>query len=202
MTELELPIGYDTHDVTLRLNDDDTADLAHRFPAGKIESEGTLLFDSVGLNAEIDTREVSQYTDFTVESEYFNSTAASKTTKEFLRVVLIADGVSWTGNPQNGDFERYGELDTSAWHGYITDSKETLKIQKNVTKPSQQRTHHTLKLQIEREFVAELFPSADCYVVTWRRQTGGALGSSGNEPSEQHTIDNLTVTEVVPETNE
>lgn len=200
MTELELPMQKHRHDVTMRLPDDpdagDTAELAHRFPASHIPDEGTILYDHVGLEAEIDAREVNEYTEFSTEGRSFNSSRASQNEVEYLRVVLVGDDDYWAVDPNDVEMTtRYGSLDSSAWTGYITDTAETIKVKRSSNGIDTHRSYSSLKIRIEREFV-EMYGSHDLYVVTWERSVGGSAGSRGNDPSSHHSISNLQVTEL------
>lgn len=200
MTELELPMQKHRHDVTMRLPDDpdtgDTAELAHRFPASHIPDEGTILYDHVDLETEIDAREVNSFTEFSTEGRSFNSTQASKDKVEYLRVVLVGDDDYWTVDPNDVEMAtRYGSLDSSAWTGYITDTAETIKVKRSSNGIDTHRSYSRLKIRIEREFV-EMYELHDLYVVTWERSVGGSAGSRGNDPSSHHTIKNLRVTEL------
>lgn len=202
MTEIELPMHRESHDVVLRIDYDDgepeTADLAHRYPEGEHPETGVVLRSVVGLDTEIETWGISEYVDVVTRSVVPDAGVSRPRRIEWLRLVRVGpDEVTeikpavLTMNPQNA--ENLTQRDGGEFDAHLSGSNE------HVLLKYCERSDHNAEIdetvtRIEREIIDAL--EGDWFVVRW----DGLEHDHGDEID--HEIANLNVQQLKPLTDE
>jgi len=135
----------------------------------KYESK-SILFD------DIETRKVNQYAEFTREFESFDSTAASKSDSEVLKVVLIDGGdmeiIDAADTPEEDWGFRYDEHGQP--NGY-SHEKHDMEMTKQSRRVDQNRSTGSARLKINRSVVDR---HDTVFVIKYRDASGASRGSS------------------------